>query len=217
MLASLPLPVVRELTLLAIQGPASQAASAEPDWVAVGLVLAVVGSFLLGNAILLRPPRTLVEELFGKRTVRLHAIREYVFHRAQVGVGFAYLLAGFALQLFGRYRAPDDSLPREFPVLTLGLVLLVTLALLALAWFWAARSFRRHVRRYLKRNPTDLEAELTLAREIGELFGVAAVEDDTVGAYLERLHRALDLPPPARGRRREIPLPPVRPEEIEAE
>ncbi len=189
-------------------------AGVAPDWAAIGLVLAILGAFLLGNAILFRHPRTLVEEFFGSRTsgVRLHAIREYVFHRAQVAVGF-----------LGRYcpTAPASSAlgeraePPSFPAAWVGAILVLTIALLAAAWWWARHSFRRHVRGHLRREPPDFEADLRLAREVGDLFGVESSNDDTVQSYLERLHLALELPPPERRGRRETPLP--RMEELEAD
>lgn len=195
-----------------------QGGSGEPDWIAIGLVLSVVGAFLLGNAILFRNPRTLVEEFFGSRITRLPAIREFVFHRAQVGVGFTYLVAGFGVQLLGRYRSgaavPGVAEP-EFPVAWVGAVLVITIALLALSWWWAKHAFRRHVRAHLRREPPDFEANLPLAREVGDLFGVESRDDDTVQSFLERLHHALEMPAPDRRPRREIPLP--RMEEIEAE
>jgi hypothetical protein len=193
----------------------SESGDAGPDWIAVGLVLALLGTFLLGNAILFRHPRTLVEEFFGgpARGVRLHAIREYVFHRAQVAVGFTYLVAGFGLELLGRY-SPAEPAP-SFPVAWVGALLVLTIALLAAAWGWARHSFRRHVRGHLRRELPDFEADLRLAREVGDLFGVESLKEDTVQSYLERLHAAIDLPPPERRRRREIPLP--RLEELEAE
>jgi hypothetical protein len=195
------------------QAPASDWVA--PDWVAIGLVLTILGAFLLGNAILFRHPRTLVEEFFGSRGgargVRLHAIREYVFHRAQVAVGFTYLVGGFGLQLLGRYRPPST----EFPAAWVGSILVLTVTLLVLAWWWARHSFQRHVRAHLRREPPDFEADLRLAREVGDLFGVASAEDDTVQSYLERLHRAIDLPPPERRGRREIPLP--RLEDVDVE
>jgi len=195
-----------------------QGGAGEPDWIAIGLVLSVVGAFLLGNAILFRNPRTLVEEFFGSRSTRLPAIREFVFHRAQVGVGFTYLVGGFGVQLLGRYRSgalvPGEP-EREFPVAWVGAVLVLTIALLAVSWWWAKHAFRRHVRAHLRREPPDFEANLPLAREVGDLFGVESQRDDTVQSFLERLHHALGMPPPDRRARREIPLPGI--EEIEAE
>src|SRR5258708_40312262 len=114
---------------------ASPALFAEPDWVALGLVLAMVGAFLLGNAILFRPPRVLVEELFGVRRLRLPAIREYIFHRVQVGVGFVYLLGGFALQLYGRFRVEAPGVEREFPSAWVGALAVLTVVLLAAGWW----------------------------------------------------------------------------------
>ena len=192
----------------------------EPDWIAIGLVLSVVGAFLLGNAILFRHPRTLVEEFFGSRATRLPAIREFVFHRAQVAVGFTYLVAGFGVQLVGRYRsdaaeAGSARPDHEFPVVWVGAVVVLTIALLGISWWWAKHSFQRHLRAHLRRDPPDFEADLRLAREVGSLFGVESQQDDTVQSFLERLHRALEMPPPERRGRREIPLPGLH--EIEAE
>ena len=198
------MPIAASLSGFTAQSAPPGADWVAPDWVAIGLVLTLLGAFLLGNAILFRHPRTLVEEFFGARGgARLHAIREYVFHRAQVAVGFTYLVGGFGLELLGRYRPPAT----EFPVAWVGAILVLTVALLVLAWWWARHSFQRHVRAHLRRDPPDFEADLRVAREVGDLFGVASAEDDTVQSYLERLHRAIDLPPPERRGRREIPLP----------
>jgi hypothetical protein len=200
-------------------------AGVAPDWAAIGLVLAILGAFLLGNAILFRHPRTLVAEFFGSRAsgVRLHAIREYVFHRAQVAVGFTYLVGGFGLELLGRYCPTPSSASAlgeraespTFPAAWVGAILVLTIALLAAAWWWARHSFRRHVRGHLRREPPDFEADLRLAREVGDLFGVESSNDDTVQSFLERLHQAIDLPPPERRGRRETPLP--RMEDLESE
>ena len=199
--------------------PASWAAafaaktSGEPDWTVIGLVLSVLGSFLLGNAVLYRHPRALVEEFFGRRAARLPAIREFVFHRAQIAVGFTYLVGGFGVQLVGRYRPPDPD--AGFPAAWVGGVVVLTIALLALSWWWAKHSFRRHVRAHLRREAPDFESDLRLAREVGDLFGVESEQDDTVQSFLERLHAVLEMPAPERRGRREIPLPKV--EELEPE
>jgi hypothetical protein len=190
---------------------AAESFAAEPDWISVGLVLAILGSFLLGNAILFRPPRILIEELFGVRNLRLPAIREYVFHRVQVGVGFTWLLAGFASMLFGRLR--QSASEPVLPVFWVGCIVLVTVGLLACGWWWSSRSFRGHVRDHLLAHPPDFEGNLGLAREVGALFGVESSDDDSVQAYLERLRTTIGLPPPARGPRRGPGAP--QPEEVE--
>ena len=169
-----------------------------PDWTSLGILLAIVGSFLLGNAILFRPPRVLVEELFQSKRRRLVAVREYVFHRVQVGVGFLYLTSGFGLQLFGRYQSVDPSLPRVFPSLWAGALLLVTLGLLVGGWFYASHSFRVTLREHFQAHPPDLENDRELARELGELFEIPAHPEDTVESYAARLRQALRLSTPDR-------------------
>ena len=169
-----------------------------PDWTSLGILLAIVGSFLLGNAILFRPPRVLVEELFALRRRRLAAVREYVFHRVQVGVGFLYLTGGFALELFGRYQPADAAAPRSFPSLWAGALAVLTLALLVSGWFYASHSFRVTLRAHFQTHPPDLENDRELARELGELFGVAAHPEDTVESYAVRLRARLGLSAPGR-------------------
>lgn len=169
-----------------------------PDWTSLGILLAIVGSFLLGNAILFRPPRVLVEELFALRRRRLAAVREYVFHRVQVGVGFLYLTGGFALELFGRYQTVDPAAPRSFPSLWAGALAVLTLALLVSGWIYASHSFRATLRTHFQANPPDLENDRELARELGELFDVAPHAEDTVESYAARLRKSLRLSAPGR-------------------
>jgi hypothetical protein len=178
----------------------------EPDWVTLGLVLSVVGSFLLGNAILFRHPRDLVRERFAAslaapssaRNVPLLGIREQIFHRLQVSTGFFYLVLGFALQLVGRFRPLQPGIEPAFPVFWIALFALVTAILLVLGWWGSSRTFRRHVRAHLVRNPPEFEADMTFAREVGELFGVEPHADDTVESFTRRLRTELKLPAPTR-------------------
>ncbi|MFT7487470.1 MAG: hypothetical protein ACI9F9_003331 [Candidatus Paceibacteria bacterium] len=166
----------------------AEAALAHPDWMGIGLVLAIVGSFLLANSILFRHPRQLVVERFGRETQELRNIREYIFHRVQVNVGFGFLLGGFGLQLYGHYSPMPAGVEREFPALWIGIVVVLAVLLLLASWWWSLRAFRRYVREYFRTHPADFEANLGLAREVGELFGIASHADDTVESYVARLN-----------------------------
>jgi len=175
------------------------------DWVGVGLVLAIVGGFLLANSILFRHPRGLVEEHFGAPRKRLASVREYIFHRLQVHLGFLFLLAGFGLQLYGRYQGQAaEARPQSFPTAWVGIVLLAVVALEVLGWWASHRLFRRHLRRHFRAHPPDLESDVRLARELGELFGIQSAGDDSVPAYLARIRREIGLS-------RERVLQPTRP------
>jgi hypothetical protein len=170
----------------------------QPDWVVVGLVFAIAGCFLLANAILFRDPRDLLRDALGLSRRRLGSIRTYIFHRVQVSLGFVLMLAGFGLELFGRSsQGPDVS--REFPTLWVGLTV-GAVALLQVAGWWASRRlFQRYVRQLLIEGEVDLESDSKLTREVGELFGVDLLDEDTVQSYAARVRTRVRLPLPARG------------------
>ena len=168
-----------------------------PDWAAVGLVMSILGSFLLANAILFRHPRTMVEGLFRGEKRELRPIREYIFHRVQVTLGFLYMLGGFCLQLFGRYSKPPADAELPFPTVWVGLVLLSALALEVLGWWLSHALFRHYVRAFLMRNPVDFVSDVKLAREVGELLGLKTTSDETVQSYVARLRGKLGLLEPA--------------------
>ena len=168
-----------------------------PDWTAVGLVMSILGSFLLANAILFRHPRTMVEGLFRGEKRELRPIREYIFHRVQVTLGFLYMLSGFCLQLLGQYSKPPAGTELAFPTMWVGMVLLSALALEVLGWWLSHALFRHYVRAFLMRNPVDFVSEVRLAREVGELLGLKTASDETVQSYVARLRTKLGLLDPA--------------------
>ncbi|HVS11087.1 MAG TPA: hypothetical protein VMS76_14555 [Planctomycetota bacterium] len=189
------------MAIAAPVGPATLAARAAPaeiwgapDWTTLGLVLAIVGSFLLANGILFRHPRALVEERFGRRRMPLRTIRAFIFHRVQMSLGFGFLVTGFALQLWGHLRPPAVGAESASPALWIGLVVVLAIALEAGGWWWSLLSFRRHVTAYLREDPPDLESDPVLARELGELFAVPSHRDDTVQTFAVRLRKAVGLP-----------------------
>lgn len=184
--------------MVLLAAPPAPIEAPETDWGAVGLVLLLGGTFLLGNALLFRHPRDLVAERFGARGAPLVAIREHIFQRLQVGIGFLYLLAGFALELLARLRPPLADPTPSFPVFWVAVVALGTVVLLAVGWAWTTQAFRRYVRERLSAAPGELEADPALTKEVGELFGVEASPEDSVASYAERVRRATGLAPLAR-------------------
>lgn len=169
-----------------------------PDLAVLGLVSAIVGAFLIANATLFEHPRRLVARYFGLHTGRLQSVREYVYNRVQTTLGFTFLLCGFGLQLVGQYQERAVSGPEgePLPMAWVGVVVIGAVGLLFVGWWWSLWAFRRYVREYFTQNPRHLESEPVTAREIGELFGIEQLDDDTVETYVARLRARASLPRP---------------------
>ena len=166
-----------------------------PDWSSVGLILAIVGSFLLANAILFRDPKALVREHFGQNRIQLRTIREFIFHRVQMTLGFGFLMTGFALQLLGRVLPPAAGAEPMFPILWIGGIVLLAIAMEVVGWWWSQRAFRRYVVQYFRANPPDFATDMGTVREVGELFGVKPDANETVQSYAARVRQAMGLTP----------------------
>jgi hypothetical protein len=195
--------MVSGLHLLALQsgaplgnaaGSASSLATAT-DWQALGLACAILGCFLVANAILFRHPRRLVHDFFGTQKPRLHSIREYIFNRSQTHLGFFYLMAGFGLMLFGRLRPPGPDEVPTLPMVWVGVLVLSTAALEGLSWWYSRRLFRAYVRTELMGAQHDFGGDMRTAVEVGELFDVEQRPEDTVQTYIQRLRQAVGVPP----------------------
>ncbi|MFT5052874.1 MAG: hypothetical protein ACI8QZ_004312 [Chlamydiales bacterium] len=173
--------------------PAAQGLFGAPDWASLGLVSAIVGCFLIANAILFEHPRLLVQRYFGRRTGRLRSVREYIYNRVQTTLGFTFLLTGFGLQLVGRYGEVSAAGRVPLPMVWVGVIVIVAVGLLLGGWWWSLLAFRRYVREYFLENASDLEGDPATAKELGELFGVERFEEDTVDDYVRRLRSKAGL------------------------
>ena len=179
------------------------------DAFGLGLVLVLIGGFLLANSILFRNPGALVAEHFGAGREKLVSIRGYIFHRLQIQLGFLFLLVGFALQIYGHYGVAGVALEpaaRVFPRSWVGAIVAAVVALELGGWWLSHALFLRHVRAHFRAHPPALEGDLALARELGELFGIQSDGNDSVQSYLARIRSRIGLPENGRA----APRPPVQ-------
>lgn len=176
-----------------------------PDWGSLGLVLCIAGGFLLAHGTLVRDPQSLVEERFGRPRADLRSLRSMLFHRVQTLLGFGLLLCGFAAQLYARAVPPAQGSSGSAAMWT-GAVVLAAALLELSAWWWSLVTVRRHLRAWFRQHPPDFDRDPTLAREVGDLFGIDSHADEAVQSYAERLRRDLGLlSPRSSPSRRELP------------
>jgi hypothetical protein len=165
------------------------------DAFGLGLVLVLIGGFLLANSVLLRHPRDLVAEHFGGPRARLASMRGVIFQRLQVHLGFLFLLVGFALEIYGHYGASGEAPgPHVFPLAWVVAILVAVVCLELGGWWLSHALFLRYVREHFRAHPPALEGDLGLARELGDLFGIQSEGNDSVQSYLARIRRRIGLP-----------------------
>ena len=157
-------------------------------------MLSIVGGFLLANSIVFRHPRRLVEEHLAAARASCSRSGEYIFHRVQVHLGFWILLAGFALQLYGHLRPIEP--PEGGGLLLVGVIggILAGVVALEIAGLVVVAPPVPSLRARVLPDPSArLESDVKLARELADLYGIAATGEDTVEAFSARLRREMGL------------------------
>lgn len=177
----------------------------------LALVLDIVGVIFLANSIGIRRPRRLIQEHFGvQRPERLHSVLDQLRAKAEIFIGFLFLMVGFSLQIVAEL-APDllagagagvqaaaSPVTRATQVLTFSLltaaVLITTLLLRLASRAWSLALFRRLLAEFLtQQGDWNFERHPNVTREIGEILSVPAKEEDSIGDYAGRVRIALGL------------------------
>jgi len=172
-----------------------------------GLALAVVGVIFLANSIGVRRPRRFIQEYFGiQRKQHLRGVLEQLRAKAEIFVGFLFLMAGFSLQIvdqlspsLGPPPAPGGTMFGPQLQAFLGLaagVLAVTIVLRLACRWWSLALFRRLLSDFFRQHEEwRFERHPQLIREIGEILAIEQLPDDSIGDYSARVRVALGLAP----------------------
>jgi len=171
-----------------------------------GLALAVVGVIFLANAMGVRRPRRFIQEYFGiQRKQHLRGVLDQLRAKAEIFVGFLFLMAGFSLQIvdelspaLGPPPAPGPTMLRlqlqAFLVLAAG-VLAVTIVLRIACHVWSLALFRSLLTEFFRKHDWRFEKHPQVTREIGEILSIEQLPDDSIGDYAARVRVALRLEP----------------------
>lgn len=172
-----------------------------------GLALAVVGVIFLANAMGIRRPRRFIQEYFGiQRKQHLRGVLEQLRAKAEIFVGFLFLMAGFSLQIVAELSpslGPPPALGstmlrlqlQAFLVLAAG-VLTVTMVLRLACHAWSVALFRSLLMEFFREHAEwRFEKHPQVTREIGEILAIEQMPDDSIGDYASRVRVALKLAP----------------------
>ena len=169
----------------------------------VGLALAIVGVVFLTNAMAVRKPRRFVQQYFGfEKPQPLRTMLDQLNAKVQVFTGFLCLLVGFSLQIWAMIAGTPaviqaDTATRLQAVAALGVGIVgLTIVLRVAQNTWARLTMRRMLGDFfLDHRDWNFEKHPGQTREIGELLGISAREDDSIGDYADRVREALKLTP----------------------
>ena len=172
-----------------------------------GLAMAVVGVIFLANAMGIRRPRRFIQEYFGiQRKQHLRDVLEQLRAKAEIFVGFLFLMAGFSLQIvdelspsLGPPPAPGATMLRlqlqAFLVLAAA-VLGVTIVLRVACHGWSLALFRNLLTEFFRKHEEwRFEKHPQVTREIGEILDIEQLPDDSISDYAARVRVALRLGP----------------------
>lgn len=172
-----------------------------------GLALAVVGVIFLANAMGIRRPRRFIQEYFGiQRKQHLRGVLDQLRAKAEIFVGFLFLMTGFSLQIVAELSPSLGPPPAQgstmlslqlqaFLLLAAG-VLVVTMVLRLACHAWSVALFRSLLTEFFRENSEwRFEKHPQVTREIGQILAIEQQPDDSIGDYATRVRLALKLEP----------------------
>jgi len=175
----------------------------------IALACDIIGVIFLANSIGIRRPGRFIQEHFGvQRQQRLRTVLDQLRAKAEIFIGFLFLMVGFSLQIVHEL-APDvlaglaaspGAAPaaRQDQVMAFALlasaVLLATMILRIVCRAWSLSLFRKLLAEFLtEQGDWNVERHPNVTREIGEILSVPPQQDDSIGDYARRVRAALGL------------------------
>ncbi len=195
----------------------------------IGLPFNIVGIFFLASSLKFKRSRRVVQEFFGvEKMYPLKNIREHVVRKIQVYLGFAFLFAGYGVQITAiiseNVSRNETSLIKPNLVMIAGILLvsmvLFTLILKIVEVNWTRVTFKRLLIEFFREHEWELVRNTDIAKEMGELLKIPRDKDDAIEDYVLKIKKALhiDAPTdlPANHVRRERPEKGILPGKITA-
>ena len=129
--------------------------------------------------------------ILGSPSTSLAPLRRAMEAKARGQASAVYLMLGGA-SFAASFLLTVDIGP-IFVFIAAAVLVALGLGFLALLEKYVVQALRRLLLGWLRENSFPFEENLSMTREIGDLFGVESGPEDTLDTYLERLRTALGL------------------------
>ena len=164
---------------------------ANPDCLVLGFVCYLLAGFFFYSSLGRGRPRHRLRMIFDTGPRSLTVLRDAVLAKARGQAGATLIVTGSSFLLAGMLL-PAPPLPY---VQWGGAASLFLLAILfqALLAGHVRRSMRNAVKDHLSQHPFSFEDQISLTREIGDLFAVPSSREDTLEGYVAKVRHALGI------------------------
>ena len=177
--------------------PPDVALPLSPDWVVLGLVCHVLAALFFLSSLGRGRPRHRLRQIFESGPTTLAVLRDAIHAKARGQTGAVFLLLGTGF-LFASAWVVWES-PFSLSFWGGGGLVALAVCLQLLLESHVIRAMRNAVKEHLQKHPFSFEDQISLTREIGDLFGVASSQEDTLEGYVRKVRTSLGITtPPSR-------------------
>jgi len=174
---------------------------AEFDFDFLSLAMTMVGLFFICCAVQQKKPKHILEDAFGVANPALRDLKETVFKKNQLVLGYCCIMLAIILNVFSHSLARADGAyllnrldPGGLAAALVGLAAVLCGILNWLSRVFSKWHFRKIVRTVVTERHLPFESNVSLAVEIGQLLGLDMEDGDSVETYVRKLREFLELP-----------------------
>jgi hypothetical protein len=133
----------------------------------------------------------------------LDKIRDHVLNKIQVYIGFIFLIAGYAIQIWATLLREKTEETASSPVgpnllfvflILVASVIFLTVILKIVQFSWTRWTFKHLMIDFFRDHDWELVKNIDVAKQIGYLLKIPKIRDESIEDYVKRLKETLHIP-----------------------